>query len=67
MGEVAAKQLSVGGLEFAVLDYGDQLHIPLKVRMCSNEENNPEKNQCSIIHLAAGIEWRMQQRPNRFP
>ena len=30
-------------------------------------EAHSGKNQCSVIHLAAGIEWHLQKRPNRFP
>ena len=67
MGDVSAHQLRIGGLEFIVLDYGDRPNIPTKLRMLLNEWNTLEKNQCSIIHLAAGIEWHLQKRPSRFP
>ena len=50
-----------------VLDYGDRLQIPMKLRVLLNEGSAFEKNQCSIIHLAAGIEWQLQKRPNRLP
>ena len=67
MGDVRSQQLVIGGLEFTVLDYGDKLNIPLKLRKLLYEGSNLERNQCSIIHLSAGIEWHLQKRPNRFP
>ena len=39
----------------------------MKLRVLLNEGSAFEKNQCSIIHLAAGIEWQLQKRPNRLP
>ena len=67
MGDVSAHQLSVGGLEFAVLDYGDSSHLPLTLQKKLNEGNTSGENQCSVIHLAAALEWNLQNRPNRFP
>ena len=67
MGDASSQQMSIGGLDFAVLDYGGRLQIPLKLRTLLNEGNAFGGNQCSIIHLAAGVEWHLQKRPNRFP
>ena len=67
MGDVSAQQLLIGELEFSVLDYGDRLAMPMQLRIGLNEGHNVEKNQCSIIHMAAGLEWHLQNRPNRFP
>ena len=39
MGDVSSQQMSIGGLDFVVLDYGDRLQIPLKVRTLLNEGN----------------------------
>ena len=65
--DVSMQQLTVGDLEFSVLDYGDRLAIPLKIRECWNEGRDVEKNQFSIIHLAACLGWHLQNRPNRPP
>lgn len=65
MGDVSAQQPTSGGLEFDVLDYGGRLHIPMNLRMLLSEGNTLGRNQCSIIHLAAGIEWHLRKRPNR--
>ena len=67
VGDASMQQLTIGNLEFAVLDYGDRLMLPMEMRKRSNEWHNIEKNQCSIIHLAAGLEWHLQNRPNRSP
>ena len=67
MGDASAQQLTIGGLEFTVLEYGGRLHIPMKLRMLLNEGDALGGNQCSIIHLTDGIEWHLQKRPNRFP
>ena len=53
-------------LEFLAFDYGGRLHLPAKLRHRMGEWGNAGKNQCSIIHLAAGVEWHLQNRPIRF-
>ena len=45
MGDVWAQQLTIGGLGFTVLDYGDQLHMPMRLRAMLNDGNDFEKNQ----------------------
>ena len=67
MGDVNAQQLTLGGVGFTILDYGGRLNITRKMRLLLHEGNNMEKNQCAITHLAAGAEWHLQKRPNRFP
>ena len=67
MGDVNAQKPNIGKLEFPALDYGDRLTLPLPMRIGINEGSNIEKNQCSVIHLAAGLGWNLQNRPNRPP
>ena len=65
MGDVSMQPLTIGDLEFAVMDYGDRLAIPLKIREFLNDGRNVEKNQRSIIHLAQGFRGHLQSRQNR--
>ena len=66
MGDVSAHQLIVGNLDFSVLDYGNLLHLPLRMRQTLNEWDTAEKNQRSTTHLADGVEWKLQKRPRGF-
>ena len=63
MGEVTIQQLAVGGLGFALLDYGGRVDIPMELRTLLNECGNLEKDHCSIARLAEGIERHIQKRP----
>ena len=55
MGGASAKHRAIGGFEFNVLDYGNQMHMPTKLRALLNDGNALGANQCSSIHLEAGL------------
>ena len=66
-GDLKAQELTIGGLQFDMIDYGDLLHIPPGFRKHAGEGSSDEGNQCEIIHPAGGIARHLQNRPCRVP
>ena len=57
--------VSVGGLEWLSIDFGENLPLGDKLRKALSEGEKTERNQCVVLHLAAAYEWVRQGCPRR--
>ena len=66
-GDFSAQELSIACFHFQVIDFGDSIPIQDALMRSTGNIENVERNQCVLLHLAAGILWNESGRPRRVP
>ena len=66
-GDFTAQELSIACFRFQVIDFGDSIPIQDALMRSTGNVGNVERNQCVLLHLAAGILWNESGRPKRAP
>ena len=61
------QEVRIGTLNFNAVDFGDDIRLSQISRehLACGDAN--EINQCTLLHLCAGLEWVSQKRPKRVP
>ena len=65
--DYTSQLISVGDLNWLVIDFGENLPLGDKLRMALSEGGKIERNQRVVLHLAAAYEWVLQGWPRRPP
>ena len=66
-GDFAAQELPIACFHFQVIDFGDSIPIQDALMRRNGHVENVERNQCVLLHMAAGILWNEFGRPKRVP
>ena len=66
IGDVWAHLFCIGKLNFTAIDYGDRLTRNGSLRQIPGECDPSEESRCTIVALAASLEWKAQLRRNRI-
>ena len=66
-GDVWIQQVCIGNLNMDAVDYGDQLTLGKPLQQAFGEGEPLERNQCTIVSLAAALEWHAQKWKKRIP
>ena len=66
-GDVTAQELPIACFHFQVIDFGDSIPIQDALMRSTGNVENVERDQCVLLHMAAGILWNESGRPKRVP
>ena len=61
------QQFNIGPLNMLAVDYGDQVLLGNAMQQALGEGNPSESNQCTIVSVAAALEWHAQRWRKRIP
>ena len=56
-GDFASKELAIACFHFQVVDFSDSIPISESLMRSNCNTENAERNQCVLLHLAAGMLW----------
>ena len=65
-GDFTAQEMSIACFHFQVIDFGDSIPIQDSLMRSTGNGENVERNQCVLLHLAAGIMWNESGRANEY-
>ena len=65
--DFSPQELTIACIHFQVIDFGDSIPIQGALMRSTGDVENVERNQCVLLHLAAGILRNESGRPKRVP
>ena len=66
-GDFTAQELTVACFHFQVIDFGDSIPLTAALMRSTGNTENVERNQCVLLHLAAGLLWNETGRKKQVP
>ena len=66
-GDFTAQELTVACFHFQVIDFGDSIPLTEALMRSTGNIDNVERNQCVLLHLAAGLLWNETGRKKQVP
>ena len=66
-GDFTAQELTVACFHFQVIDFGDSIPLTAALMRSAGNTENVERNQCVLLHLAAGLLWNETGRKKQVP
>ena len=65
--DCTSQRVSIGSLSFFAIDFGDTLSLSDQLQRSLNSPDKTERNQCTLIALAAGITARSPGQTRNIP
>ena len=67
LGDCEAQEVTIGNLHFRAIDFGDTVRLSERSKVALGNIDALERNQCVLIHTAAGTQWAREGGKTVFP